>query len=53
LTFAIIIKKFKFKMLGRAATRIELSRDNDWEELVEARRAFEQKKIEQLRKQQR
>ena len=38
-------------MLSRAATRIELSRDNDWEELVDARREVEQKRIEQLRKQ--
>lgn len=38
-------------MLGRPATRIELTRDNDWEELVEARRALEAKRHEQLRKQ--
>jgi hypothetical protein len=33
-------------MLGRAATKIELNRDNDLEELVEARKLFEKKKIQ-------
>ena len=33
-------------MLGRAATKIELNRDNDLEELVEARKLFEKKKLQ-------
>jgi len=33
-------------MLGRAATRIELSRESDWDELTDARRALELRRIE-------
>jgi len=33
-------------MLGRAATKIELNRDNDLDELVEARKQFEKKKMQ-------
>jgi len=33
-------------MLGRAATKIELNRDNDLEELVEARKQFEKRKLQ-------
>ena len=33
-------------MFGRAATKIELNRDNDLEELVEARKLFEKKKLQ-------
>jgi hypothetical protein len=38
-------------MLARAATRIELSRENDWDELADARRALELRRIEQIKRQ--
>ena len=39
-------------MLGRSATRIELCKDNDWDELLEARKVMEQKRLDQVKKQQ-
>ena len=39
-------------MLGRPATRIELTRDNDLDELIEARQHYEQRRFDTLRKEQ-